>query len=113
MKGNRASRDRRLGAALCAALCGLACNVPIARLDELALDSEPPPGVALGPAEGRDCRWWVLGIPLGLPRIDTAVERALAAHGARTLRDVLVTSEHPAWGPVGKHCYGVRGTAWR
>ena len=99
--------------ALCAALLGAACNVPIARLDEIALEADPAPRVAVGSAEGRDCRWWVLGVPLGLPRIDAAAEAALAAHGARALRDVLVTSEHPTWGPVGKHCYRVRGMAWR
>jgi hypothetical protein len=55
----------------------------------------------------------VLGVPLGLPRIDVALAAALAAADARVLRDVVVTSEHPAWGPVGRHCYGVRGVAWR
>ena len=99
---------------LCAALLAAGCNVPIARLDELALEPGPSTEEALGPVEGRDCRWWALGIPLGrLPRIDTAVRAALAARGARSLRDVQVTSEHPAWGLVGKHCYGVRGVAWR
>ena len=103
----------RAFAALCTALLAVACNVPIAQLDELALEPGPSTDAALGPVEGRDCRWWVLGIPLGLPRIDTAVRAALEARGARSLRDVQVTSEHPAWGLVGKHCYGVRGTAWR
>ena len=99
--------------ALCAALLAAGCNVPIAQLDELALEPGPSAEQTLGPTEGRDCRWWLLGIPLGLPRIDGAVRAALAARGARSLRDVQITSEHPVWGPVGKHCYGVRGVAWR
>jgi hypothetical protein len=98
--------------ALCAALAGAACTVPIAHVDELALAPGPPPRVAAGPAEGRDCRWWVLGVPFGLPRIDAALAAALAETRARVLRDVEVTSEHPTWGLAGRHCYGVRGTAW-
>lgn len=98
---------------LWAALATTGCMVPIAHVDELALAPGPPPRVAAGAAEGRDCRWWVLGVPLGLPRIDAALAAALAAADARVLRDVVVTSEHPAWGPVGRHCYGVRGVAWR
>ena len=95
------------------ALAASACSVRIAELDELALDGAPPPRVAAGAAEGRDCRWWVLGVPLGIPRIDAAAEAALAEAGARVLRDVEVTSEHPTWLAVGQHCYRVRGTAWR
>jgi hypothetical protein len=98
-----------LGAALLAA----GCNVPIARIDELALEPGPPPTEALGPVEGRVCRLWVLGVPFGLPRIDEAARTALAERaGGRVLRDVLVTSEHPVWGPIGRHCYLVEGTAW-
>ena len=100
-------------AAILAALVGAACAVPIARLDELAAEPGPPLSVAAGQAEGRDCRWWVLGLPLGLPRIDTALRAALAARAAHALRDVEVTSEHPTWGLIGQHCYAVRGTAWR
>ena len=98
---------------LCTAVLAAGCNVPIARLDELALEVGPPPTEALGPVEGRVCRLWVLGIPFGLPRIDDATHTALAERGGSVLRDVLVTSEHPVWGPVGRHCYHVEGTAWR
>lgn len=90
-----------------------ACAVRIAQLDELAVDAGPEPRAATGAAEGRHCRWWILGVPLGLPRIDAAAREALAQHSALMLRDVEVTSEHPTWGPVGQHCYRVRGTAWR
>jgi hypothetical protein len=103
----------RIPPAWLASLVGLACAVPIARLDELAVEAGPAPRVEVGPAEGRDCRWWVLGVPFGLPRIDRAVRAALAPQGAHALRDVEVISEHPTWGPVGRHCYAVRGTAWR
>jgi hypothetical protein len=99
--------------ALSAALAASACNVPIAHVDQLVLAPGGPAQAAVGPVEGRDCRWWVLGVPLGLPRIDAAVGAALAAAGARELREAVVTSEHPTWGPVGQHCYGVRGVAWR
>lgn len=104
---------RRAVLGLALALLATGCAVPIARLDEIALEPGPPATAELAPAEARDCRWWVLGIPLGLPRIDSAVRTALAERGARTLRDVEVISEHPAWGLVGQHCYAVRGTAWR
>jgi hypothetical protein len=98
---------------LWAALAASACHVPIAHVDEIALAPASGPLVRVGPAEGRDCRWWVLGVPLGLPRIDAALASALAAAEAGVLRDVVVTSEHPAYGPFGRHCYGVRGVAWR
>jgi len=99
---------------LCTAVLAAGCNVPIARLDELALESAPAPTEALGPVEGRVCRLWLFGVPLGhLPRIDDATRAALAERGGSALRDVLVTSEHPVWGPVGRHCYHVEGTAWR
>ena len=100
-------------AALAAALATSACHVPIAHVDEIAQAPGPTPRARVGPTEGRDCRWWLLGVPFGLPRIDAALEAALAARGARVLREVVVTSEHPTYGPVGRHCYGVRGVAWR
>lgn len=98
---------------LLVAFFATACVVPIAQLDELAVDPGPAPSAALGPAEGLHCHWWILSIPLGLPRIDEAAREALARRGGLVLRDVEVTSEHPTWGPVGQNCYRVRGTAWR
>jgi hypothetical protein len=95
------------------ALLAAGCSVPIGRIDELELEPGPPPTEALGPAEGRVCRLWVLGVPFGLPRIDDAARVALAQRGGRVLRDVRVASVHPVWGLVGRHCYLVQGTAWR
>ena len=98
---------------LAALLFGAACAVPIGHLDALAVRDTRAPRAAAGVGEGRDCRWWILGVPLGLPRIDAAADAALAEQDGLELRDVAVISAHPAWGPVGQHCYEVRGTVWR
>jgi hypothetical protein len=91
----------------------VACTVRIAELSLVAahrLDD----GVRLarsGRAHvGRSCRWWVLGVPLGLPQIDEALAAALAPEGV-VLRDVVLTSDHAMYGVVGTHCYTVRGIA--
>lgn len=57
---------------------------------------------------GRACRWWVLGVPLGLPRIEDAVADALGSGGG-TLRDADLASVHPVYGPIGRHCYVITG----
>jgi len=90
-----------------------ACTVRIAELSLVAtrrLDD----GVRLPrsgqPRVGRSCRWWVLGLPLGLPQIDEALAAALAPDAA-VLRDVVLTSDHAIYGVIGTHCYTVRGIA--
>jgi hypothetical protein len=77
-----------------------------------------PPGTPAGLARdggsrgrftGRSCRWWLLGVPFGLPRIEEAMADALARGRGTSLRNLTVISEHPAYGPVGRHCYAVKG----
>jgi hypothetical protein len=96
-----------------AALLALAgCRVPIAELAVIQVATTTGPPVHLGSVTGRSCRWWALGVPLGLPRIEEAVHDALDEHGGTMLRDVVLRSDHPVYGPVGRHCYTVLGTAW-
>jgi hypothetical protein len=76
-----------------------------------------PPGVAAargdeptrGRFTGRSCRWWLLGVPFGLPRMEEAMADALAQGGGTSLRNLTITSEHPTYGPVGRNCYAVKG----
>jgi hypothetical protein len=88
------------------------CSVPIGHFTALALAPTDVPRPATGdahPGFGRSCRWWILGLTFGLPRIDEALADALAGTGARRLRHVELTSVHPVYGPLGRHCYTVAG----
>ncbi len=90
------------------------CTVPIGRFSAIG---NPDSGGATGtptPTHGESCHWWVLGVTLGVPRIEEAVADALANAGATgALRDASLASNHPVYGPLGKHCYTISGTAWR
>ena len=90
------------------------CSVRTADLS-LAAPRWPGPGpfTAFGRTEGRSCRWWVAGVPLGLPTIDEAMQAALAVGHGRLLRDVTIWSDHPFYVFVGRNCYIVRGELWR
>jgi hypothetical protein len=93
-----------------AALAAAGCHVPVGTLRTLAADPPPArPLASLGAARGTTCRWWVLGVPLGLPHLDDAVRDAVAARGGVLLRDAHVFSVHPVWLFVGRHCYTVEG----
>ena len=67
--------------ALIAGACVLcACRVPIAHLS--AIGELPAGAVAVHASSeqttGYSCRWWVLGVTFGVPRIEEAVADALA-----------------------------------
>jgi hypothetical protein len=92
-----------------------ACTVRIAEFTIVGTAPEPPPAT-VAPAErvtGRSCRGWVLGLTLGLPRMEDALTDALARAGSAWLRDVTLDSVHPVYGPIGRHCYVVTGLPWR
>ena len=104
------------GATAIACLLLVGCQVPIAHLAAVGVD---PAAVAAsdrleprGEVMGLACRWWVLGVTLGLPTMDEAVAAALRPSGSVLLRDVLLRSDHAFYGPAGRHCYRVTGTAW-
>ena len=105
---------RVLAAATLVALLS-ACAVPIGHFT--AMGDPAQAGGREGElvvATGRTCRWWIVGVPLGLPRIEDAVADALAHAGARgVLIDVDLVSFHPVYGLVGPHCYVVSGRAVR
>ena len=108
--------SRRTLVLVLAVLCG--CRVPIARFT--AIGDAPPAGDAVtahGSEErvvGYSCRWWVLGVTLGVPHVEEAVADAVARSGANgLLLDADLVSVHPAYGPWGRHCYEVTGTPWR
>ena len=100
-----------------AATIGLACllagcSVPIGHFTALALAPTDVPRPATRdahPGFGSSCRWWIFGLTFGLPRIDEALADALAGTGARRLRNVELTSVHPVYGPLGRHCYTIAG----
>jgi hypothetical protein len=95
---------------LVVALLATGCSVPIARLTAAA-PARAPVGLDVnhGRHAGRSCRWWVLGVPLGLPRIEDAMTMALARGRGRLLRDVVITSDHPVYLLFGRNCYTVTG----
>jgi hypothetical protein len=100
----------RVAVVALAALAAAACHVPVGTLRTLAADPPPArPLAPLGPGRGTSCRWWVLGVPLGLPQLDEAVRAAVAMRGGVLLRDAHVFSVHPVWLFVGRHCYTVEG----
>ena len=59
--------------------------------------------------DGQSCRFWLAGLPFGLPQVDEAIDEALAPVGGILMRDVTVTSAHSAYVLFGWHCYRVRG----
>ena len=82
-------------------------RVTVGRLAFVAMDGGDP-------AASRDGgRWWILGVPLGLPSIDTAMSAAMASRGARLLRDVAVSSDHSFYFFFGPHRYTVSGEGFR
>jgi hypothetical protein len=90
-----------------------ACSPRIATLAAAAADPVDADGLRQATfrraAAGTSCRWFVLGIPLGLPRIDEAVAGATAGGGGTFMRNVGVWSVHRFYGLAGRHCYTVRG----
>ena len=104
-------------AALIVGTCVLcACRVPIAHLSAVGA---PPADAVAGHASserttGYSCRWWVLGVTFGVPRIEEAVTDALASsEGASVLLDADLVGSHPVYGLIGRHCYEITGTPWR
>jgi hypothetical protein len=96
---------------LLAALSG--CAVDVATLN-VAATRRPSAdvmrtAVSRGWHEGESCRFWLLGIPFGLPQVDEAMNDALRpVHGAY-MRDATVYSVHPVYVLYGWHCYRVQG----
>jgi hypothetical protein len=92
------------------------CRIQIAHWEAaVPVDRAPErPLAPVGRYEGQSCRWWVLiGFPLGLPQIDEAMARALAAGDGVVLRDVTLSSDHDFYGLLGRNCYTVRGDVYR
>jgi hypothetical protein len=96
---------------LCAALGTTAgCAVRIAALSAATTKRITRDAmVARGRWTGRSCRWWVLGVPFGLPRIDEAMTDALKRADGLLLGDLVITSVHSVWLLFGSHCYVVEG----
>jgi len=104
----------RLGLVALVASLVLGCSVPVASLD---IAMPPPvsanvatlPLVPRGWQEGTSCRFWVVGVPFGLPQVDEAIRNAIVPVQGILMRDVTVDSVHPVYGLFGWHCYRVRG----
>ena len=82
----------------------------------LNIDDDVFPAMAresLGHREGQVCRWWLLGVPFGLPTLEGAFEAATAPVGGRLVRDAVVTSDHSVWVVVGQNCYTIKGEVFR
>ena len=105
----------RIAAVLVAILLA-GCHVPIGHFTVIGNPATLVPGASVAPTRttGESCRWWVLGITLGVPSMQEAIDDALTHAGASgVLADVDLVSEHPVYGLAGKHCYVVSGTPWR
>jgi len=59
--------------------------------------------------DGESCRFWLLGVPFGLPQVDEAMNEALRPVGGAFMRGATVFSVHPVYVLFGWHCYRVRG----
>jgi hypothetical protein len=88
------------------------CHVPIGHFtvlgDPAKLVRSAP--IATARTTGESCRWWILGVTLGVPSMQEAIDDALAnaaASGARRRRPGELASIYAA----GKHCYPVSGAA--
>jgi hypothetical protein len=104
----------RIAVALVALLLA-GCHVPIGHFTVLGDPARLVPGAPATRTRttGESCRWWVLGVTLGVPSMQEAIDDALANAGASgVLADVDLVSEHPVYGLAGKHCYVVSGTPW-
>ena len=101
--------------ALIAGACVLcACRVPIAHLSAIGEPSAVAVHASSERTTGYSCRWWVLGVTFGVPRIEEAVADALAnSEGASVLLDTELVGSHPVYGLIGRHCFEITGTPWR
>jgi len=101
---------RRLAIALALGLS--ACEVQIAHFTAIGNPVHDAVDVPSSvPIHGETCRWWVLGVTLGLPHIEDAVADALEHAGTNgVVRDVDLVSVHPVYGPAGRHCYLITST---
>ena len=93
----------------------VACQVRTATLG--AASARPLADVARATAprgwrEGRSCRWWLLGVPFGLPQIDEAIAAAVRPVGGTVMRNLTVSSDHTLYVLFGQHCYTVRGEVY-
>jgi len=91
------------------------CHVPIGHFTVLGDPAKLVRDAAVTTTRttGSSCRWWVLGITLGVPSMQEAIDDALANAGASgVLADVDLVSDHPIYGLAGEHCYVVSGVPW-
>jgi hypothetical protein len=89
--------------------------VPIGHFTVIGDPATLPRDGTASPARttGESYRWWVLGLTLGVPSMQEAIDDALANAGASgVLADADLVSEHPIYGLAGKHCYMVSGRPW-
>jgi hypothetical protein len=89
------------------------CAVDVASL-RLAAAREPSAEALAGATsqgwrDGEDCRFWLLGVPFGLPQVERAIDDALRPVHGVFMRDVTVYSVHPVYVLYGWHCYRVHG----
>lgn len=102
---------RRLLAIALASLASTACSVRIAHFTAIGDPGDRVASTAShAAARGETCHWWVLLAPLGLPRIEDALDDALVRAGTDVLWDAELLSVHPFYGPLGRHCYAITGT---
>jgi uncharacterized protein YceK len=99
--------------ALAALLALSGCSVNVASL-AIAAPVRPAPAALAsatshGWQTGQSCRFWLLGIPFGLPQVDEAMTAALAPVHGVFMRTATVYSEHPVYLLYGWHCYRVVG----
>jgi len=102
-------------AAVLVAILAAGCHVPIGHFTVIGDPATLVRGATARPVRttGESCRWWALGVTLGVPSMQEAIDDALANAGASgVLADADLVSEHPVYGLAGKHCYVVSGLPW-
>ena len=103
-------------AAVLVAILVAGCHVPIGHFTVIGDPATLARGGTASTARttGESCTWWVLGLTLGVPSMQEAIDDALKNAGASgVLADVDLVSEHPVYGLAGKHCYVVSGRPWQ
>ena len=96
-------------------MCLAGCSVRVADLTLVSTKNIDLSDVKLDAKRGQrhkaeDCKISLLGIPFGLPNMETAVDKALEAGGGNVMIDE-VTESKGVWFLIGsQHCISVEGT---
>lgn len=84
------------------------CSLRLGDFTALSTKNVPLRYDATSVVEGRDCRWNILGIPLGFPNLKEAVDEAIDGRGNALVNEVTYQEGWSAFF-VGQACFKVKG----